>query len=314
LKPPKNALRIAEELSQQLSEFRNDLDSADLRTKVRQLIPLFHTIRDLGSSLLPGGNKAARSRILEYFKRYPRTVLDGDEIMVISGISDWPRRVRELRVQFGWWIYSGVTFRQIVEDSEAEGGIAADLDIDVSKIKPDQYVLVREEEDRDAAFRWRVLNEIRREKWAVKKKLIEYLRRNVGKPVTGEELRYLANDKKEWPRRTRELRTEDGWPVATRMSGRPDLPVGVYILEEDRQAEPHDRKIPDDVRVAVLTRDGFRCTECGWNRDMISPGDPRKLLELHHIHHHKDKGTNDKENLITLCNVCHDKLHRELKR
>ncbi len=57
------------------------------------------------------------------------------------------------------------------------------------------------------------------------------------------------------------MRTEEGWPIVTKNTGRDDLPVGVYVLEEDRQAYVHDRKIPDPVRVAVLTRDHFRCTE-----------------------------------------------------
>ena len=98
------------------------------------------------------------------------------------------------------------------------------------------------------------------------------------------------------------------------MSGRPDLDVGEYLLEEDRQAAEHDRHIPDLVRVAVLTRDGFECTECGWARSDIDPADPRKLLELHHVKHHREKGETSEENLITLCNVCHDQVHRTERR
>ncbi len=120
--------------------------------------------------------------------------------------------------------------------------------------KSDQYVLVKSEEDRDAAHRWNLSNEIRRQRISVKGKIITYLRKNVQKPVSGEELRYLAKHRNEWPRRVRELRIEEGWPISTQMSGRDDLPVGVYVLEEDRQAEVHDRHIPDDVRVAVLKR------------------------------------------------------------
>ncbi|WP_323985578.1 HNH endonuclease [Klebsiella aerogenes] len=36
---------------------------------------------------------------------------------------------------------------------------------------------------------------------------------------------------------------------------------------------------------------------------------PRTFLELHHIEHHADGGENTLENLITLCNVCHDEVH-----
>jgi len=240
-------------------------------------------------------------------------IIDGDELMVVSGIGEWARRVRELRVQFGWWIYSGVTFADIAEDAAKVGDNEELASVKQMHIRPDQYVLMRPEEDRDAAYRWNVLNEVRRKKASVTDKILEYLRKNVGKQITGEELKYLAKDKKEWARRVRELRTEAGWPIVTRNSGRADLAVGVYVLEEDRQAEEHDRHIPDPVRVAVLQRDNFSCVQCGWNRSMFSHDDPRKFLELHHKTHHKDKGENTVENLETLCNVHHDEMHRHMK-
>jgi predicted restriction endonuclease len=173
---------------------------------------------------------------------------------------------------------------------------------------------MRVEQDLEAAHRWNTLNQIRKSKLSVTDKILEYFRKNVGKEITGEELKYLAKDKSEWARRSRELRTEQGWPVVTKSSGREDLPIGVYVLEEDRQTYEHDRAIPDAVRVAVLERDGFKCVECGWNRSMLSPDDPRKMLELHHKQHHKDKGANTVENLVTLCNVHHDEQHRKTPR
>lgn len=306
---------VPEELRQSLVElltnFAEELKKEDLREKVVALVPAFHKLRDLGSSLIPQSEAAsARERIIAYLKQYPRVVIDGDELMVVSGIDEWARRVRELRVQFGWWIYSGVTFNQMAQNPDDEAMLRT-MGIDPKTIRPDQYVLMREEQDRDAAHRWNVLNEIRKKKVSVKEKIIEYLRKNVGTPVTGEELSYLAGDTKEWARRVRELRTEDGWPIATKNTGRNDLPVGVYVLEEDRQAYEHDRIIPDPIRVAVLERDGFKCTCCGWSRDKLNRDDPRKMLELHHKQQHKDGGENTAENLITLCNVCHDAIHRQ---
>jgi hypothetical protein len=124
--------------------------------------------------------------------------------------------------------------------------------------------------------------------------------------VTNEELKYLANSRSEWDRRIRELRTEDGWPIVTRSSHDPSLPVGVYVLQVDRQAPAHDRKIKDIVRVQVLEPDSYRCTNCDWSKSNIREGDPRSLLELHHLIHHVRGGTNAPDNLVTLCNVCHD--------
>ena len=238
------------------------------------------------------------------------TLVEGDELLVISGIGEWARRVRELRVEFGWWIYTGMTLREMAEaNTEAAQDLATQLGVELEAIRPDQYVLVSPDQDRDAAHRWNVLNGIRKERTGVKAKILAYLRVNVGQPVTLEELRYLAGDKSEWARRVRELRTEEGWPIFTRTQGRPDLPVGTYVLDEDKQAEVHDRQIPDDVRVVVLERDHFACRSCGWRREDLRAEDPRKFLELHHFVAHKDKGENTPENLVTLCNVHHDMVH-----
>ena len=81
------------------------------------------------------------------------------------------------------------------------------------------------------------------------------------------------------------------------------------MLEEDRQSYEHDRKISDAVRVKVLERDNFACRCCGWRRENAHKDDPRRLLELHHIEEHVHGGSNEAENLLTLCNVHHDDVH-----
>jgi hypothetical protein len=296
-------------LVQLLSNFETELRSDDLRSKVLSLIPAFHGLRDLGSSLVTGAEvSSARDRILCYLTKYPYTVIQGDELMVVSGIGEWARRVRELRVQFGWPIVSGVTAREMgdQEDLLLEG-------VDIGALAPDEYILLGETNDREAAHRWHSANEIRKSGLGVRKKLIEFLRRNVGSPVTGEELRYVANNRTEWARRVRELRTEHGWPVVTKSTGRPDLPVGTYLLEQDRQSPQHDRNIPDPLRRAVLVRDRHRCTKCGWSHSQWNPSDPRHL-ELHHMVHHVDGGPNVESNLTTLCTVCHDEVHSKEDR
>jgi hypothetical protein len=306
----KNIPAAIADLKSLLDGFESKLSEGDLRSKVIALIPAVYALRDIGSSLVTREDaSAARDRILFYLRKYPVTLIDGDELLIVSGIGEWARR-RELRVQQGWWIFSGVTFRQMMaDDPEQAADLQVALGVDPGKIRPDQYVLVRQEEDRDAAHRWHTLNSIRKKKIAVRDKLLEYFRANAGRPIAGEELRYLASDKNEWPRRTRELRTELGWPVVTRQQGRTDLPIGSYMLEEDKQAPEHDRKISDAVRVEVLTRDRFKCRVCDWSRDMAAKDDPRRLLELHHVHQHVKGGKNDAENLLTLCNVHHDEVH-----
>jgi hypothetical protein len=209
-----------------------------------------------------------------------------------------------LRGEFVWAIASGVTIREMYQ-SELSGASE-----EIKSMKPSQYILLSLKQDREAAHRWNLANSIRKESCSVSTKIIKFLRSNVGRPVTGEELRYVAGDKTEWARRVRELRTEYGWPVVTKVTGRPDLPIGTYVLEADKQGPVHDRKIPDAVRHAVFHRDGYKCRKCGWIRTRWSPKDPRHW-ELHHISHHKDKGKNEPDNLMLLCNKCHDILHRK---
>lgn len=298
---------IRDKLETLIRDFESELHSDSLRQKVLALIPAFHTLRKLGKSLLPSEYaSAARDRILFYFRKYSHNVIKGDEIMVISGIQDYPRRIRELRVQFGWSIASGYAIKAMREE-DAEG-----LPDNLQKMKPSEYVLLAEEQDREAAHRWNIANTIRRKKGSIRDKILEYLRANIGRGVTGEELRYIAGNKTEWARRVRELRTEFGWPIATKTTGRPDLAVGVYILEADRQSPVHDRHIPDDIRREVLRTEHYKCTNCGWKHDEWNPSDPRHL-ELHHIKHHAKGGENVKENLRSLCTVCHDQIHRKEK-
>ena len=177
---------------------------------------------------------------------------------------------------------------------------------------PDDYLLLSDKQDKEAAYRWKLANTIRKKKGNVHDKVIEFMRQNIGKGVSGEELRYITKNQSDWARRIRELRTQLGWRIVTKSTGRPDLPVGVYVLESEKQSEPHDRKIPDEVRTEVLERDKYRCVRCGWHQGKWDPADPRHL-ELHHKKHHAKGGENTAENLLSLCNKCHDKVHREEK-
>lgn len=300
----KDADRLLKRLHETLASFEAEALEADLRERILALIPVLDTLRELGKATIPKGLQiSARERLLTYFLAYPRVVLHEKELAVVAGISEWARRVRELRVQFGWKIITGVTAKEMFQENEFQ-----DHDIAFEELSPNHYVLLDSHQDRQSAHRWNVANEIRRTVSGSRDRILAYLRANVGEAVTGEELRYVARSS-EWARRTRELRTEDGWPIQTKMSGNPNLPVGVYVLEQDRQLPSHDRHIPDRIRREVLRRDDYRCRNCGWTYALWNPSDPR-FLELHHSVHHVDGGPNEAANLITLCNVCHDDTHR----
>jgi 5-methylcytosine-specific restriction endonuclease McrA len=56
-------------------------------------------------------------------------------------------------------------------------------------------------------------------------------------------------------------------------------------------------------RKVVLKRDGYRCVKCG----------ATKGLQVHHIKKWEGESDNFLENLITICSICHHKLHAEEK-
>ena len=69
-----------------------------------------------GRRAAPCWINSARDRILAYLRKYPKTLIAGNELMVVAGIDDWARRVRELRVEFGWAIYTGATLEGAISD------------------------------------------------------------------------------------------------------------------------------------------------------------------------------------------------------
>ena len=291
-----------------LTNFEQHLLESGLRNQVRNLVPANHLLHDLGSSLLPdGATLSARERILAYLRRFPGAIIDGDELMVVAGISEYARRIRELRVEEGWPILSGLTARDL---SEADEEDRLEGQEPFPTMRTDQYMLLEDRQDIEAAFRWNRANQIRKSPIGVRDKLLRFFRENVGKRITSEELRYVAGNVTEWARRTRELRTQEGWPVITRNTGDPTLPVGVYVLEKDEQAPAHDRQIPEIARREVMRRDNWSCRwkGCGWPHGF--PEQDHRFLEAHHIEHHAQGGANTVENLVTLCNLHHDQVHR----
>lgn len=53
------------------------------------------------------------------------------------------------------------------------------------------------------------------------------------------------------------------------------------------------------IRPLILKRDNFKCVKCCGNEG----------LSVHHIVQRSKGGTNDIDNLITLCSICHTKTH-----
>ena len=50
----------------------------------------------------------------------------------------------------------------------------------------------------------------------------------------------------------------------------------------------------------VLDRDGWRCRNCGY----------RQALHTHHVQFRSEGGLDESWNLVTICNTCHEAVHR----
>lgn len=57
-------------------------------------------------------------------------------------------------------------------------------------------------------------------------------------------------------------------------------------------------RLDENIRKAVILRDGYKCMECGKSNT---------VLEVHHIKPRRLNGSNTLDNLITLCRECHQK-------
>ena len=58
-----------------------------------------------------------------------------------------------------------------------------------------------------------------------------------------------------------------------------------------------------NTKAYILSRDNYTCQKCKKNKDGLK-------LHVHHIIFKSREGANTPNNLMTLCNLCHDKLHR----
>jgi DNA mismatch endonuclease Vsr len=239
--------------------------------------------------------QGAKSRILAYLLARSGQVVRGEELAEISGIQEWPRRVRELRVQDGYSI--------------AEVGSSA-------------YRLESDQPDLDQAAAWKTANLIRRRKGSATERIATFLEACVGKVVTREQIDYVAKIA-ESARRVRELRDEDGWPINSHID-EPGLEPGQYRLtsiDPDNRRDPLQRLYPEKIRQKVFERDEYTCRACGRDRAKAqSAGDDRFYLEVHHkiavadeLEELSQEELNDVGNLTTLCHADHLKETAKLQ-
>lgn len=222
--------------------------------------------------------RGAKPRILTYLRTRVGVIVDKDELSGVSGIYEWARRIRELRVEEGWRVSSNQTR---------------------DDLRPGQYVLESVVPDLDLRDRWRTANAIRRTPGAGSARILAYFKANIGKTISKDELRYVSKIQ-EHPRRVREL-AEAGWQIESHLD-RTELSPGQYVMVATDQL-PAKAREHIKLRFEILSRDDFRCLTCG-----TAAGSGRRL-QVHHILPVEEGGSNDPANLETLCDACHAGKH-----
>ena len=155
-------------IQNQLIQFETALGKGETRSQVQELVSILANVQRLGPSLsLFNNHSSAKSRMLAYFLKHPKTVIPRAELQAVAGITDWARRIRELRVEEGWPILSGITFGQMAKEDEIPNEFA-----EFERLKPDDYILLTKVRDDDAASRWEQKNTLRRKRIGVQEKLL----------------------------------------------------------------------------------------------------------------------------------------------
>jgi 5-methylcytosine-specific restriction endonuclease McrA len=231
--------------------------------------------------------EGARVKILQHFRAHVGEEIYGEELLSISGIQEWARRIRELRVENGY---------------------------DIRVVGPSTYVMLTPDPDEDRAHRWQLAHRIRTRKGSARNRIARFLTESVGEVINRDQIDYVGKIK-EGSRRVRELRDEEGWPIETHVDD-PTLRPSEYRLvsiDPNDRRESSQRLYDDALRQQIFERDDYRCQVCGRNKESAeAAGDRRFYLELHHkvaiadeLSELSSEERNEPSNLVTLCHSDH---------
>jgi hypothetical protein len=228
---------------------------------------------------------AMQRKILRYLAANVGKAIEGASIRVITAEQiHSERRLRELR-DLGFTI--GVETRR------------GESIYTLESLKPDL----------DYAARFALEHSIKKDSTInATQKMFQLLKAELGRPVNTKRLQHLSGNQSQYDRRIRSLR--ETYSISTGLN-RAGIGPDDYLLESLEEKDKADQFTSKTI-ATIFRRDGYRCQDCGWTR-----GDPQRggrgYLEAHHKTHRAEGGKSDLENGITLCNVCHDARHAELK-
>ncbi|MHA3700639.1 hypothetical protein ACXR2U_00515 [Jatrophihabitans sp. YIM 134969] len=200
--------------------------------------------------------RGARGRILARLQSRLGDWIAGDELAAVSGIGEWARRVRELRLEQGFRI-------------EEQDGM---------------YRLLEADPDTDAARRWHSSSAIRRGGGTARDRVLTLLSDPIGGVFRGSELSYVAGGRDALPL-VRELRDGEGLPIDSALDCR-DLHGDQFRLLSLDLADRRDSLqglFPESVRAQVFRRDDYTCWRCHRDRVAADHGEVF-YLQVHYLH------------------------------
>ena len=275
------AASALEEISETVAKLDPEETTADTwletRARIGELMARFDQAGNCVSKLL--GIKSAQAAILQYLRNHLGEKVGKHALSGVSGIYEWARRIRELRVEQGWPIASDVTRADLVEG---------------------EYLLEADAPDEKLAARWQMAKRIRNSGGSGKSRALAYLQEIFPEVADMDQLAYVAKIKS-YSRRIREL-DEAGHQVVSNVDD-PTLPSGAYRLAS-LELRPARMRQAIKLRYKVLERDKKSCQDCHWK-----PGDlgPPRTLQIHHTEHRSI--SEDMKKLVTLCSFCHAGRH-----
>ncbi|MBI1406025.1 MAG: hypothetical protein GC145_07865 [Caulobacter sp.] len=214
-----------------LQDLPDRLRHGNVGEQVAELVNVHHHLRDLGASigatLAPEDAGSGRARLIAYLRAQVGRIVHTDELMIVAGFGDYPRRIRELRTQHGWPIISGLAVRDMrrMATASPKGGSRAPKP---SSMAPEEYLLIEDRQDRDAVRRWGLAGSMRDAGEPVRDIVARYFDASPDARVTAEELRYVAGNSSAWTDAVTELvaggRQIDGADLTGRLA-----PVGIFI-------------------------------------------------------------------------------------
>jgi hypothetical protein len=225
-----DAAELHSRLIELLTGLPQRLRHGSIGEQVGELVQVHHLLRDLGASigatLAPGDSDSGRARLIAYLRAQTGRIVHTDELMIVAGIGDYPRRIRELRSDHGWPIISGLAVR----DLRSLGASQAALKRVPAGMAPDEYLLLENRRDSAAPERWAAIKVMRTSAEPIGRLIVSYFQRFPDQRITAEELRYLAGNKADWVAGIDHM-IAAGHKLEGADFAAADVPPGIFVFE-----------------------------------------------------------------------------------